>query len=199
MPRPQKVNMKIHNNVLKDEEHKALVRYVTSNGFTWNYNDATDRPGAMNDTPQMVRALMARASLEDWQEEPSHYTSQHFYHKYFWQIPYLHDILKNCGSTGEYWRVKLNLLQPYHNAPEHHPFHIDIEQHGWQAPGGFTSYVYYINDSDGDTWFEDGTRHTPKANTAIEFGSHIKHASSNPTKGPRYVINFITTNTPLRI
>ena len=98
-------------NVLKDEEHKALVRYVTSNGFTWNYNDATDRPGAMNDTPQMVRALMARASLEDWQEEPSHYTSQHFYHKYFWQIPYLHDILKNCGSTGEYWRVKLNLLQ----------------------------------------------------------------------------------------
>ena len=52
--------MKIHNNVLKDEEHAALVRYVTSNGFTWNYNDATYQEGAKGDTPQMVRSLMAR-------------------------------------------------------------------------------------------------------------------------------------------
>jgi len=189
------MTFKIHNNVLTKEEHKRLVKYITGNGFQWSYNNATYDASDKTDTPQMVRSLMERAHIEDWSDEPSLWTSHHFYHKYFWQIPHLHDILKNCDVEGKYWRIKCNLLQPYPNAPEHHPYHVDVDNNDWQPPGGFTSYIYYINDSDGCTWFENGGKVEPIANTCIEFDSYIKHASSNPTNGPRYIINFVVANT----
>ena len=80
------MTFKIHNNVLTKEEHKRLVKYITSNGFQWSYNNATYDASNETDTPQMVRTLMERFSIEDWSGEPSIWTSQHFYHKYFTRI-----------------------------------------------------------------------------------------------------------------
>ena len=53
--------------------------------------------------------------------------------------------------------------------------------------------IYYINDSDGDTFLNktETKRITPKANSAVIFPSNLWHASSNPTKGKRIVINYV--------
>jgi len=75
----------------------------------------------------------------------------------------------------------------------------------------YKSLLYYVNDSDGDTFiFNEVTtelpedknyippkltlnrRVTPKKGTAIMFNSNRYHASSSPTKSDRrYVINFV--------
>ena len=85
-------------------------------------------------------------------------------------------------------RIKANLLQPHPDAGEHHPWHYDTEKINCK------SMIYYLNDSDGDTFIgkTDTQRISPKANTAVIFPSNIWHASSSPTKGRRMVINYVT-------
>jgi len=73
-------------------------------------------------------------------------------------------------------------------APEHNNPHIDFN-----VP--HTTALYYLNDSDGDTFFfgNDGSiinRVTPKKGRAVVFNGSIKHASSVPTKDPRIVLNL---------
>jgi hypothetical protein len=100
----------------------------------------------------------------------------------------------------EIHRIKFNILLQRPDAPEesfNHP-HRDVNIDAY-------SCIYYLNDSDGDTYFfnevydtvqpETLTVHstnTPKANTAVLFKSRQLHASSNPkvTKA-RYVINMV--------
>jgi len=93
-----------------------------------------------------------------------------------------HKLLPNHNPL----RIKANLLQPYPDAPEHHPWHTD-------AANNNVSMIYYLNDSDGDTFLgeTDTQRVTPKANTAVIFPSNLRHASSNPTKGRRMIINYM--------
>ena len=61
----------------------------------------------------------------------------------------------------------------------------------------FKSLLYYVNDSDGDTYFFDRNMNivdavSPKKNRAILFSSNILHAGSNPIRSnKRIVINII--------
>lgn len=96
-------------------------------------------------------------------------------------------------------RIKANLLLPNgsnntnYNAP-----HTDTDI------GGYTSMVYYVNDSDGDTRFFDKhivdgplnlnlvKNNSPKKGSAILFPSTQYHCSSNPIQSKtRLVINFV--------
>jgi len=98
-------------------------------------------------------------------------------------------------------RVKTNLLLKQEMFPEDHYniSHVDnIYEHKWSA-------VYYLNDSDGDTFlfnefFSDPApkeltlfkRITPKKNRLVLFNSSRYHASSNPRNtAERFVINII--------
>lgn len=65
--------------------------------------------------------------------------------------------------------------------------HIDMDmQH--------TVCLYYVNDSDGDTFFFHNQnvikRVTPKKGRCVFFDGKIFHASSKPTTGKRIVINY---------
>ena len=69
-------------------------------------------------------------------------------------------------------------------------------------------FLYYVNDSDGDTLFSNLTNKeitaseiknkdvevikniSPKKGRGVFFNGNIYHASTNPTNGPRCVINF---------
>ena len=57
-----------------------------------------------------------------------------------------------------------------------------------------TVLLYYINDSDGDTYFFKKKkiidRVTPKQNRLVIFDGTTHHASSNPSKGHRISLNL---------
>jgi hypothetical protein len=98
-------------------------------------------------------------------------------------------------------RAKVNLLlkQPTFKDTQYHIPHVDIKKHNHYT------LVYYINDSDGDTWlfneFWDpdlgapesltfDQRISPKKNRAVIFESNRYHSSSNPTQhDTRYVLS----------
>lgn len=64
------------------------------------------------------------------------------------------------------------------------------------GPENHLVLLYYVTDSDGDTFlFEDDEktiikRIKPKKGRVVFFDGSIKHCSSTPTKGTRAIINF---------
>lgn len=104
-------------------------------------------------------------------------------------------------------KVKSNLLLKDENYPNdfYHPPHSDVFGENYDKQWTF---LYYINDSDGDTFIFDkewhptndnklpelsvSERYTPKAGNALLFKSNIYHASSPPKLNERrIVLNFV--------
>ena len=106
------------------------------------------------------------------------------------------NVLKyNDTNTKEIFidRIKSNLnvnLTDY-KEENYQPPHVD------SPLDTFQSLLYYINDSDGDTYFFNQDLNivdavSPKKNRAVMFPSHMIHAGSNPIKSNvRMVINFV--------
>ena len=188
-------NYKIHEDVLPEEHWKHLHDFISNDWFSWTYqsgtvyNDITGEYDSKGDTPQFVRNFFLRETISNKTKFPIGFNKSMQFHEYFETLPQIgmiaQKLLPNCNP----WRIKANLLQPHPAAEEHHPWHID-------STNSYTSMVYYVNDSDGDTFLskEDTQRITPKANAAVIFPSNLWHASSNPTKGRRMVINYMVEN-----
>ena len=100
----------------------------------------------------------------------------------------------------EVLNLKVNFL-PLHTDASHHYPHVDIGL----CPGQqIKSLVYYVNHSDGDTYFFDQTgptertslnvirRVSPQRGRAVLFDSDLFHASSSPVQSDkRIVINIV--------
>ena len=95
----------------------------------------------------------------------------------------------------ELFKIKSNLNLNYTNYKNNNyqPRHIDrgLENH--------QSLLYYVNDSDGDTYFFEKDviikKVSPKKNRAVLFNSDIEHAGSNPiVSSERIVINLVFKN-----
>lgn len=90
-------------------------------------------------------------------------------------------------------RVKgnLNFNIKNYTKENHQPIHFDTDKTGSK------SFIYYVNDSDGDTLFFDDElnvidRISPKKGMGILFDSNIKHAAQNPmTNYARCIINYV--------
>jgi hypothetical protein len=189
--------MKIIENFLSDKEHQDLTKLVKSNIFDWFYMDYTSEEefyGGANTTerPQFVHTF--------------------FYHGMNMQFieslePFKHALARNNIEPGKLLHIKANMLLKDENYPPNHfhPPHADVNK-----DNKFLSLLYYINDSDGDTFFFNKTYDTmpdfrsrvddlkivrrvkPKANMAVLFDSAILHASSSPIETDRrLVINAI--------
>jgi hypothetical protein len=112
----------------------------------------------------------------------------------FWQIK---DLVPEVQHVG---RVKFNILLQQENAGYHYnlPHQDDITNNS-------ISMVYYLDDSDGDTFlfnefYSDpppnkltiAQRISPKRNRAVLFESNRYHASSNPINSrDRFIINWV--------
>lgn len=105
-------------------------------------------------------------------------------------------------SVSDVGRIKINSMT--RNGPNFTSNNYNIPHVDMPGPG-LLSMVYYVNDSDGDTFlfneFQDNKnnitklslkqRVTPKKGRAVIFDSNRFHASSNPIANPaRFVINF---------
>ena len=189
-------NIEVHENVLPEEHWKYLYDFITHEWFSWTYqpgtsnNSKTGKYDGEGDTPQLVRNLFHREIVPNKNKLPVGFNQYIQMHEYFEVLPQITMIPQKILPNSNPWRVKANLLQPHPDAAEHHPWHIDSTEN-------YTSMIYYINDSDGDTFINkvETQRITPKANTAVIFPSNWWHASSNPTKGKRIVINYVAEMT----
>jgi hypothetical protein len=98
---------------------------------------------------------------------------------------------KTNTSFKKIERIKVNLRAKTINDNYELNIHTDMEQDNYK------SFLYYVNDSDGDTLFFDENNKiinsvAPKENSGIFFNSNIKHTSQAPIKNDyRVVINFI--------
>ena len=109
-------------------------------------------------------------------------------------MPLYHAIQAREKKKFDINRMKSNLLYKNSSYPTdfHHMAHRD---HNFP---NFKSLLYYVNDSDGDTFFFNKTdltlteRITPKKNRAVFFDSDTFHASSSPKETEfRVVVNMI--------
>jgi hypothetical protein len=114
----------------------------------------------------------------------------------------IQDANPDLNLTGIH-RLKFNILLQNSTAPENH---YNIAHQDSVTPDSYSA-VYYINDSDGDTFLFNevvtdenilperltvAKRITPKKNRLLIFESNRYHASSNPrTSDSRFVINTI--------
>jgi hypothetical protein len=84
-------------------------------------------------------------------------------------------------------RGRTFLQVPTIKTTEYDSPHIDMEM-------GHTVCLYYVNNTDGDTFFFNGKniikRVSPKKGRCVLFNGKIFHASSKPTKEKRIVINY---------
>lgn len=192
--------VKIIDNIPADY-HKALVDVVLGKMFPWFFLDKTvnldDIEGVngsfinknTRDTQQFVHLF-----IDDNQSNSQHSNLVGQMFNFFDGA-----VIKNV------YRVKANLMLKDSDFPHdfHHVAHCDI-LNGRK----YKSFVYYLNDSDGDTFmfkerFQEGwkdglnditlsQRYTPKANTGIYFDSEQIHASSSPRiSNYRAVLNYV--------
>jgi len=86
------------------------------------------------------------------------------------------------------YRARFGLYLPIKDAPEHNNIHVDMHQ-------PHTVCLYYVNNSDGDTFFFDNNRKvvervSPKKGRMVIFDGLTLHASSMPSNGYRISLNL---------
>ena len=120
-----------------------------------------------------------------------------------WELiqPFIGRIIQKYDSDIEIWRAKFNFLAQDTDSRYHSP-HSDITAD--HIGKGVKSLVYYVNDSDGDTYLfnekvpNNGQQVTinqtvsPKKGRAIIFDPEIFHSSSSPINSQyRIVLNIV--------
>jgi len=165
--------------------------------FTWTYTPSTN-----NQTEARLMKKDAR-SYESEQLVHALYLEGGKRSQFFDVIfPFFYFLEDKTGiELGAIERIKANMLlrsttqdgaDDKYNTP-----HIDIPDTGYK------SLIYYVRDSDGDTFLFNekyadkkaltvAKRVTPKKGKAVVFDSNTWHASSNPRRNQnRIVLNFI--------
>jgi hypothetical protein len=175
-----------------------LEKTILGSSFPWFFNEATT-----DYTTDELNAggVLLTDSTQD---------SAQFFHVFdetskFNQLvtPMLHLLQQKTGlEFNSVFRIKTNLLYEQKDYPvgKHNTIHVDNMWTDKQTK----SFIYYVNDSDGDTLvfkekFGEGAKdvtlelaNTPQKGTGILFDSRKYHCSSPPVKTKaRAVINFV--------
>jgi len=178
---------------------KLLEDMICNSGeFLWQYNASTNDPANPHilsrseksyDGDQFVHALYKEGERKSA-----------FFDIVFPMFYFMED--KTGVALANPERMKANLLVKKDIDPDaYNTPHIDIPD------AGFKSLLYYVTDSDGDTFLFNETyqqtqsakkpltvrkRIAPRRGKAVLFNSNIWHASSNPRENAtRVVLNFI--------
>lgn len=178
--------MKIIDNYMTEEFHSNIFEEISSEYFLWHFIPTTVDDYEIDseniiDNGQFVHPL--------YSEKDGVYDND----AYRLVFPLLNKIQQENNLIAE--RIKINLLPVIYSYPEnaHHIPHTDSQLDDGNIR---TTFIYYLNTTDGDTFLfdENGSveeRITPVANRILQFNSYMKHASSSPTKEPRFIINFV--------
>lgn len=177
-----KLMLKKYNTdaTVADEIESLLLS--NNNTFNWFYNNSTVSNYAKNkgeiDSPQLIHQFFSNDKVIS---------------PYFNEITKLLFSFKLPFKKVQFHRIKANLTHNITGAAynKHQPIHKDSEEKD------FKSFLYYVNDSDGDTLFfndEDEIieRISPKKGMGVLFDSNVKHAAQNPIDSyKRLVVNYV--------
>tara|TARA_Y100001937_G_scaffold56475_1_gene77608 strand:+ start:328 stop:846 length:519 start_codon:yes stop_codon:yes gene_type:complete len=167
--------LKIKKIKIKKKLADEIEKLLTSNNFGWFYNPTTSYKEQTPDTFQFTHKFYDEVCN----------SASYYYEKAL-------DLFQATNIKYEkFLRIKANFTVPSLKlGTKHQHIHTDIEEEN------ISTFLYYVNDSDGDTIFYDGNkkeikRFKPKKGTGIVFKSNILHAGSNPVKcDKRMIINF---------
>jgi hypothetical protein len=166
-----------------------------SGQFLWQHNASTNNQAAPEIMNRDARSYEADQFVHALYQEGERRSA--FFDIVFPMFYFMEDKTGVAVATPE--RMKANLLVQRHiedgtyNTP-----HIDIGERGYK------SLLYYVKDSDGDTYLFNETfadrkggltlrkRVSPRKGKAVLFDSNIWHASSHPrANATRVVLNFV--------
>jgi len=157
--------MKIYKNFLSKEDFKKIESTIMGDYMPWYYNEFVIRSN--KDSFQFTYSFMAEGEQTCHQD--------------------MIDLLQPILSKLKYKklnRIKANLLSRDSKINEH-GFHIDNAQEKG------TTGIFYMNDCNGYTKFEDGSIVLSESNKYVEFNSKLRHTGSSCTDAKRrVVINF---------
>ena len=170
--------MKVLDNFLTKSESNTLKDYFFDNKFEWYYQkNILDETDTKENRMGFAHTFMMSGKIKSKRYDVVKMISDKVnYHLNYDLTPF---------NVRSFLQIPLN--KKLYKKPEDKP-HTDItDKH--------TVYLYYINDCDGDTIIYDNDKNivnriTPKQGRIIIFDGKTYHSSSQPTRGPRAVINY---------
>lgn len=160
------MEIQIADNFLSPADHKVIYDRLMGEDIAWFYSDGVDYP-------------------QDGKFQLVHF--YHWNHEWHADASYLQPILSRLNPYA-ICKMKANLLTPTK----------EIEYNGWHTDvvsDKFTTCIYYVNDNDGYTEFDDGTKVESKANRFVMFNSAIKHRGTTSTERRVLInMNFVLAN-----
>lgn len=177
---------------LTKEQQDAVLSLTTSKDFPWYYTEGTILYSDQSNNPYIIEK-----GINPFQF--CHYVD--IQNCYYLDVirPILNTLAIEAQSNIEILKIKFNMLFRSNNNQHHLP-HTDIDQ----KSGDCFTALYYVNDSDGDTYLfnefgpntsEDITiksKLTPKKGKMLIFDSARFHCSSSPINTDfRIVLNIV--------
>jgi len=195
--------IKILNNLVSLEKQNKIKDILNSDTFPWFYYGTILSDKEIN-TPGNKNITLTPAYVHTLFLAPKGVNSDAYYLFLDSILPDLNIPIRDILRV----RIRRTLQKPGHTKDKYNYPHVDLENEK-----NYKSLIYYVEDSDGDTFFFDKRykegdptflnkgyktikRVTPKQGKSIYFDGDIYHAGNNPIKyDKRTVINFdFTTN-----
>ena len=162
--------MKIEDNFLAQNDFDRLQTHMMGSDFDWYYMDSID-----------------------YYDEKDKYQFFHSFYQMCTPEPKSIDILNpilDIIQPISLWRIKANLLTRTSYIIEN-AFHIDIGGVSEEKLKSWSTSIFYINNNNGYTKFEDGTKVESVANRMVTFPITMSHTGTSCTdENIRVVINF---------
>ena len=184
---------------LPESYANILEQLICRSGeFLWQYNASTNDLAAPEIMSKDARSYDADQFVHAFYQQGERRSA--FFDLVFPMFYFMED--KTGVALAAVERMKANLLvQKPHEDGTYNTPHVDIVEPGHK------SLLYYVKDSDGDTFLFNETqqdtarakkpltirrRVSPRKGTAVLFNSNIWHASSHPRENAtRVVLNFV--------
>lgn len=184
--------MLVIDDFLPKEKFEILQQELLGDNFPWYFLPTVSRPAG---------SYMPEGSMETFGWFHNFYSKADNFNSYSMEIikPLL-DKIKENDNNAEFIRIRASLktqlagfTKDHYNLP-----HVDYD-----FP--HMSIIYYLNESDGDTWMFDEKftgfpepdeytvkdRITPKPNRLVVFNGLDYHTASNPIESnTRFIINI---------
>ena len=170
-------DIKIIDNYLSKREHQSILKFVFSSEMTWNYGNVLPVEESENDLYSLS------------EKTPSKYNFQN-YHIIYDRVLYTQFYKEIAGpvlgklNPDALVKVKLNLTHCSETVMEH-GFHCDNNYKNCKTA------IYYLNDNDGYTIFENGEKVESISNRLVMFPTYMKHSGTTCTNSnARIVLNI---------